>query len=355
MKRSFALRTQRIPFRRQRAVIVGLGPIGLEVARLVLAQPEVFQLAGVVDCAPRLAGRALGDVLGRHAPPGRVLEAPPAQRSGEGLAFLTTTSSIRSVTKTIEALLAAGYHIVSSTEELSYPMLREPHLAARLDRAARRARRCVVGSGINPGFAMDVWPLVLASNMQTLHAVHVTRVVDASQRREPLQRKVGAGLTRREFETLARAGRIGHVGLVESGAHLAAALGWSLDSLRENLTAKLATRHIRTASLDVRPGQVCGIHHRVVGSEGRRRRVTLDLQMYLGADDPRDEVVLEGQPPIRCVVPGGFHGDRTTASQLLSAALRIRGMPPGLHLPSDLPTPRRSARPLHLSFATSSR
>jgi 4-hydroxy-tetrahydrodipicolinate reductase len=248
-------------------------------------------------------------------------------------------------------LLERGYHVVSSTEELSYPELREPRLARRLDRAARAAGRCIVGTGINPGFAMDVFPLVLSSNMQTLERVSVHRVVDASLRREPLQRKVGSGMTPDEFAALAEAGRIGHVGLVESAAHLAGGLGWSLDRVEETLEPRVARRRIRTSFFDVPAGRVSGIHHRAAGFEGRKSRIVLDLVMELDADAPRDEVQLEGTPPITCTVSGGFHGDRTTASQLLSAAVRLDDLAPGLHLHSDLPAPRWAARRRRLQLA----
>jgi 4-hydroxy-tetrahydrodipicolinate reductase len=353
MEWKFALRAVPLRSRRWPAVVVGLGPIGRELARLVLSRPELFRLVAAVDLAPELAGKRLSALLGRRAPDLRVRTSVPPAPYAEGLAFLTTTSTLRSASATILSLLESGYHVVSSTEELAYPGLRAPELAADIARAARRARRCVVGTGINPGFAMDVWPLVLASNMQELSSVRVTRVVDASERREPLQRKVGSGLRRPEFEALARSRRIGHVGLAESCAHLAATLGWSLDTLVENLRPKIAPRRIRSAYFDVPAGRVSGIHHRAVGYEGRKRRVILDLQMYLGAPDARDEVVLDGRPPLRCVVPGGFHGDRTTAAQLLSAAARLDGMRPGLHLASDLPAPRWPAARLALHFAAS--
>jgi 4-hydroxy-tetrahydrodipicolinate reductase len=332
-------------------VVVGLGPIGHEVAALVLGRPELFRLVGAVDRAPKLAGRRLAAVLGRRAPRGRIVagiaKVPKVKR---GIAFHTIASQLPDVADSVETLVRRGWDVVSSSEEMSYPGLRRPKLARRIDRAARRARRVVVATGINPGFAMDVWPLVLTSNSQTLDRVLVRRVVDASQRREPLQRKIGSGMTAREFEALARDGRIGHVGLVESAAHLGAALGWDLDTVHETLVPKVAARRVRSQFFAVPAGRVCGIHHRAEAYEGKRLRIVLDLTMQLGARDPRDEVRLEGTPPLTCIVPGGFHGDRTTASQLLSAAARIGGMPPGLHLPSDLPAPRWAAAPRSLSL-----
>ncbi len=352
MERLITLRARPRGATRQRIVVVGLGPIGIELARLVLSQRDCFQLAAAVDRAPQLAGASLRSLLGDQAPGGRIRASAPAAPGGDAIAFLTTTSSLPSVSDSILELLERGYHVVSSTEELSYPSLRAPALAARLDRAARRAGRCIVGTGINPGFAMDVWPLVLASNTQSLEHVHVMRVVDATSRRGPLQRKIGSGMTARDFEASARGGKVGHVGLVESCAHIADLLGWPLDRVRETLVPKLATRRLHTKHVDVARGRVCGIHHRAIGSQGKTERVVLDLQMYLGAPGARDEVRLRGNPNLRCVVDGGFHGDLATVAQLVSAAVRIPGMPPGLHLASELPAPRRPARRVQLAFAS---
>jgi 4-hydroxy-tetrahydrodipicolinate reductase len=146
-----------------------------------------------------------------------------------------------------------------------------------------------------------------------------------------------------EFEALAEEGKIGHVGLVESCVHLADLLGWALDRVDESLLPKRASRRLRTQYFDVPAGRVCGILHRAVGWMGKKERIVLDLQMYLGAREPRDEVKLRSHPPLHCIVPGGLHGDRTTASQLVSAAVRLPHMPPGLYLASELPAPRRPA------------
>ena len=332
-------------------IVVGLGPIGLEVAKLAVARPDLFRLVGAVDRAPQWVGRKLHKVLGRGAPAARIVaDVDSLPKNKRGIAFHTIASQMGDVTDSVQALVRRGWHVVSSSEEMSYPELRRPDLARRIDRAARRAKRAVVATGINPGFAMDTWPLVLSSNMQTLERVVVQRVVDASLRREPLQRKIGSGMSASEFAALAREGRIGHVGLVESAAHLGGALGWEIDTIRETLVPKLAARRIRTEFFTVEKGRVAGIHHRAEAAVDGKVRIILDLTMELGARDPRDEVHLEGSPALTCVVPGGFHGDRTTASQLLSAAARIDAMAPGLHLPSDLPAPRWAAATRRLTL-----
>jgi 4-hydroxy-tetrahydrodipicolinate reductase len=310
MKRTHRLQQTRSRFRRLPVVVVGLGPIGQEVARVVQQHPDVFRLLGVVDRAEHLVGRRARDVIGNAPATMRITAQTPSPPGGEGIAFLTTSSALASVRDSAEELLKLGYHVVSSTEEMSYPWLRDARLARRLDRAARRAERCMVGTGINPGWAMDVWPLALAANMQSVRSVRVQRVVDARQRRQPLQAKVGAEMTRAGFEALAREGRIGHVGLVESAAHLADGMGWALSEVRETLVPRIARTRIRTRFFDVPRGRVCGIHHRAVGFEGRTRRIELDLVMSLDASPSSDSVFLKGTPDVQATVPGGFHGDR---------------------------------------------
>src|SRR5206468_2564295 len=76
-----------------------------------------------------------------------------------------------------------------------------------------------------PGFVMDKLALTLLGACRSARRVRVLRVVDASKRREPLQRKIGAGLSAAEFEEKTRTGRFGHIGLAESAHMLADAMG----------------------------------------------------------------------------------------------------------------------------------
>ena len=76
-----------------------------------------------------------------------------------------------------------------------------------LDAAARAAGVSVVGTGVNPGFAMDFLPIVLSGAAKRVDSVPVHRVQDAGQRGSPLQAKVGAGISAEEFEQRVTAGR----------------------------------------------------------------------------------------------------------------------------------------------------
>lgn len=100
----------------------------------------------------------------------------------------------------IEPMARAGISVVSSCEELLYPPLREPRLAKRLDQLCKQHGARVLGTGVNPGFVMDVLPVCLTGVCRTVRAIRIQRVVNAATRRGPLQKKSGSGLPPAEVE-----------------------------------------------------------------------------------------------------------------------------------------------------------
>ncbi len=237
----------------------------------------------------------------------------------------------------LREIVAAGASIVSTCEELSYPWARQGALAAELDALARERGVAVLGTGVNPGFVMDLLPLVLSGVTSRVRAIHVRRVVDASARRGPLQRKIGAGITPADFTQRADRGAMGHVGLRESLHMLAAGLGWEVQDVTDTLEPVLAETEITTAHVRVRPGNVAGVHEVARGTTLSGKSVELDLAMYVGAPDPRDEVVIDGEPRIHMVIHGGIFGDTATAAIAANAIPVVRTATPGLRTMYELP------------------
>lgn len=318
----------------------GLGPIGLETLKLAAAQPWA-KIVGGVDIAPEIVGRDLGELTGLKALQGRrVYGSVDELPEKPDLVFHTAVSKFRPAVEQIEPLARRGISVVSSCEELLFPRLREPALAARLDRICRTSGARVVGTGVNPGFVMDVLPLCLTGVSREVRAVHVQRVVNASTRREPLQCKIGSGMAPEEFQRRFRAGQAGHAGLKESLSLIAHALGWKVDRIVERGEAVVAKRAIRTKYLEVKRGQTCGLHQWAEARIAGKIRLTLDLQMYLDARNPHDALQIEGDPPIDLVIKGGVAGDQATVAALVNTAARLFEARPGLLLMTDLSVPR---------------
>jgi len=197
----------------------------------------------------------------------------------------------------------------------------------------------MVGTGVNPGFVMDVLPLCLTSVCCEVRGIHVQRVVNASTRREPLQRKIGSGLAPAEFRRRFRQGWIGHAGLKESVALIAHALGWRLRRISETGAPVVAGRRIRTRFLEVQRGETCGLHQRAEARLDAGRRLTLDLKMYLDAANPHDAIQIDGDPPLIAELQGGVAGDQATVAALVNTAPHLLRAPPGLLLMTDLSLP----------------
>ena len=322
-----------------RVALIGLGPIGIEVGK-ALAGREEITLLGAADPAPEKAGAPLASLLdGAFAgvtvtgSAGALYGASASSRGKRDVVVLCTGSRLHAVIPQIEEAIGAGFHIVSTCEELAYPDLRHAKLAHRIDALAREKGVAVLGTGVNPGLVMDRLVLAVASACVRVDAVRVTRVVDAAKRRGPLRAKVGAGLTRQEFDAGVASKKLGHVGLSESAAIIALGLGLPIHEITETIKPVLADRETD----GVAAGNVLGLHQVAIVQAGDEVKVVLDLTMAVGAENPGDRIDVEGDPPIHVAVAGGFHGDRSTIGCVVNAIPFIVAAPPGLQTVATLP------------------
>jgi len=320
-----------------RIIQYGVGPIGSAIVRALLERAGA-RIIGAIDIAAEKVGRDLGEVVG-----GRPLGITISDRADEVLAqradvvVHSTSSSLEQVFDQVLACVRAGSHVVSTCEELAYPFRKYPELSRRLDEAAKAAGVVVLGAGVNPGFVMDKLVLTLAAVCQRIERVFVRRVVDASRRRLPLQRKIGAGMTVEEFREAVDAGRIRHVGLPESVALIAEGLGMEVEAISETIEPILAEEDVTTEYLRVRKGHVAGVRQIARGIARGEERIHLDLHMYVGAKNPVDEIRLFGTPEIGLQIPGGTPGDLATAAVVVNAIPLVMQAPPGLRTVMDIP------------------
>src|SRR5262249_41858367 len=249
----------------------------------------------------------------------------------------STSSSLPKIMDQLLSCLQAESCIVSTCEELSYPYRTHPELAAKLDAAAKDWGVALVGTGVNPGFVMDKLVVTLAAVSQQIEHAKALRIVDASKRRLPLQKKIGAGMTVDEFRAQVAVGAIKHVGLPESVAMVADSLDLPVEQITETIEPMVARERVQTEFLTVEPGQAAGVHQIARGVGNGAELIHLELRMYVGAKDPVDTVELKGHPNISLTIPGGTHGDIATASVVVNSIPVILNAPAGLRTARDLP------------------
>ena len=310
----------------------GIGPIGAEIARLLLSKPWV-KLVAAVDIDPQKIGKDVGDVIGLGRQVG-VKVTKDLDVKADAIAH-STGSRLREVAGQLKDLLGRGSHVVSTWEELSFPI--DDAIRKELQQVAEKNKVTLLGTGVNPGFVMDKLPLTVTSVCQKIDSVDIIRIQNASTRREPLQRKVGAGMTTQEFRAAVDAGKIKHMGLRESLLMVGEGLGVKFDSVSdEKIDPIVAEREVVTQYLKCAPGQVAGVHQTIEGKG--KINVRLELRMYVGAEDvAADRVIVKGVPDIEMEIKGGVHGDRATAAMVVNSIPRVLNAKPGVLTMDDIP------------------
>ncbi len=319
----------------------GLGPIGVGVVKQV-AQRKGFKIVGAVDIDPAKVGRDLGEVAGV----GRVLRVKVSDDARKAIkstkpdvVVLCTNSSMKKVLPQMEAILKLKVPIVSTTEELAYPTKGNMRYARAIHKMAKKAKVAVLGTGVNPGFVMDALPITLTGVCEKVDALRIDRIQDARVRRLPFQQKIGAGLTREQFQRKVDEGSVRHVGLAESVSMIADALGWKLDKITDDIRPRIATQTVASEYLAVDPGYVCGIEQDGIGYRNGMPVITLHMEAYLGAPESYDSVEITGSPALKMKIAGGVHGDIATASIVVNSLPKILDVSPGLHTMRDMPIP----------------
>lgn len=324
-----------------RVMHVGLGPIGAAVAKQILGR-RGFQIVGAVDIDPHKVGQDLGDAIGA----GKKLRvkvtssiAKTIKATRPDVAILCTNSSLKNVVGQFEEVLKLRVPIVTTTEEAAYPAKYNRATFRRIDEAARKAKVAVLGTGVNPGFTMDALPIALTALCERVDSVDVRRVQDARIRRLPFQQKIGAGLTREQFDRQVQAKTVRHVGFSESIQMIADALGWKLDRIEDDIQPKMATEPVQSDLLAVDAGYVCGVIQTGAGYVGGEKKISLRLEAYLGAPESYDSVLIEGSPRLSSKIEGGVHGDIATASMTVNSIPAVLAASPGFHTMRSLRLP----------------
>lgn len=330
-----------------RVVHYGLGAIGSAVARLTAAQ-RGLTLVGAIDIDPAKVGRDVGDVIGLGHAIGApvVADASTLLRSARPDIVVHATSPwFQQVYPQLLDCVEAGANVLSTCEELVYPYAKQPAASAELQRVAAAHGVTVVGAGVNPGFVMDLLPLMLTAPCVDVKRVSVRRTIDATGRRAQVQQRIGAGLTLGQFREHVEQGGVRHVGLAESIGLIAEGLGWQLYRVTEQIDPIVASEWLTTPYGTIAPGQVAGVRQNARGWMHGRDVISLTWEQAVGSYKTLDAIHIDATPPLDLVIQGGLQGDQAAAALILHAIPRVLAAPPGLTTVLSLPPNNYQPRP----------
>ncbi len=318
------------PPRPIRVFQVGLGAMGLAIAG-ALTRRDGFELVGAVS---HQVGEDLGDLVG-SSPLGPVLAALPDAPPEAELCIVATASRLAEIEQAVSWALSHGMNVISSAEELTFPDAADPLISASLHAAAERAGRTVLGTGINPGFAMDVLPICLTAPCLNVRGLKLRRANDLGAYGPAVLEAFGVGSSPADFHGGVRAQRIvGHHGFAQSIALIAQAVGLRIDVVRQELHPIVATTGRRGRNVTVEPGQVAGCLH--IAEAFRDERLVIRMEHPQEVDPGAEGVAtgdfidIDGDPPIHARIEPEIAGGAGTAAMVVNMAARVVSAPAGM-------------------------
>jgi 4-hydroxy-tetrahydrodipicolinate reductase len=297
-------------------------------------------VAGVVT-DPAKAGRDIGELAG-VAPLGVAattdLDSVLA-RADVDLVFYCGLGDPPAVAEHLGYFAERGKDTITLTGLIHPVAALGAEAAARLrDRALTGAAR-IVGAGWNPGFLLDVLPVVWATSCVRLDRVYALRVAEMRDWGAGVHEECGIGLPPDQVQDT------DSNPLHESVALIADALGIRLDSIDNVHEPYVSSTRREHAGQVVAAGCNAGFHKRSAGMSGGQVRIEIEMYGVFCIDpavDPVQEcarVVVDGDVTVQTEARGNWFGDSypVTAAKAIRAVRPLRSMPPGLYRPDQLP------------------
>lgn len=324
----------------------GLGAMGAGMARLVLAKPGL-RLVAAIDSWPELHGRDVGDVLGIGRNLGVPVTGDPASvldDSRVDVVLLATTSWTRNQMLDLRAVLGAGVNAISIAEEMAAPEAQNPELAAQLDALAKANGVSVLGTGVNPGFVLDLLIVTLTAGCHSVDRIDGARVNDLSPYGPTVMSTQGVGTTPEAFRAgVADGSIVGHVGFPESIQMISDAVGLAVDRIDQSREPIVSTVRRETPHVVIEPGMVAGCSHTAIGYAGEREVVRLvhpqQVHPELEGQETGDYISIFGDPEVHVSSQPEIAGGKATIGIAVNMIPHIVAASPGLKRMTDLPAP----------------
>jgi 2,4-diaminopentanoate dehydrogenase len=329
-----------------RVLLWGLGAMGGGMAKLILDKPGL-QIVAAIGHRKENIGKDLGDVLGVSRKLGVIVTDQPEtvlKKENADVVLLSTTSWAKDQMPDLRRIITAGLNCISIAEELSDVEAQSPALDKEIDELAKQHGVSVVGTGVNPGFVLDLLVVTLTGGCHSVERIEARRVNDLSPYGPTVMKSQGVGTTPEAFRAGVADGTIvGHVGFPESIHMISAALGLGVDRIEQSREPILSSVHRETPHVVVKPGMVAGCTHIGVGYRGDKEVVRLihpqQIHPHLEKQDTGDYIDIHGVPEIHMSIKPEIAGGLATIGVAVNMIPQIVSATPGMKRMIDLPVP----------------
>ncbi|MHA1576998.1 MAG: NAD(P)H-dependent amine dehydrogenase family protein [Candidatus Thorarchaeota archaeon] len=329
----------------------GFGSVGRWTTEIILRRKNL-QLMGVIDTDPSLQGKDPGVLLGigdtglRIGGPEDIIPSINAD-----VVSHSTVTDLDVFLDQIRPCIESGMSIITSSEDVIYPWRTHPDLANRIDSLAKKNNVSILATGVNPGFATDLLPLILCGASDVVDSVSVLRVVDFSEYPYFKPPYMGFGMLPSEFNQKVTdgvwgLGRNPLPGRIQNLHLIADTLGWTLDVTSINY-APIISKSVRETpwGFSIESGMVAGVKQTGLGIVDGEEKIRLES---IAICHPRPEedglevgniISIKGNPSHHLTLQGGTvqNGGYVTSSRIVNYIPTVIAAKPGLLSMSDLP------------------
>lgn len=324
----------------------GLGAMGGGMARLMLEKPGL-KIAAAIDSRPEYVGKDLGIVLGTGKNLGVIVTDKPEDvldKEKIDIAILATTSWTKEQMPNLRQVISAGINCISIAEEMSDAEAQNPELAKELDDLAKKHGVSVLGTGVNPGYVLDLLVVMLTGGCHSVERIEASRVNDLSPYGPTVMKTQGVGTTPEAFRAgVADGSIVGHVGFPESIHMISSALGLGVDRIEQSREPIISKVHRETPHVVVEPGMVAGCAHIGIGYRGDKEVIKLihpqQIHPQLEDQDTGDYIHIYGKPEIHMAIKPEVAGGIATMGIAVNMIPHVVQASAGLKRMIDLPTP----------------
>ena len=345
----------------KRVVVWGTGFVGKLVIAEIVRHPG-FDLVGVGVSKPDKVGRDVGEICGLD-PVGVTatddVEALVALRPDALVHYGPTAAYPDDNIRVIGAFLRAGIDVCSTAmTPWVWPAMAQnpPHWLDPIVEACEAGASSCFTTGIDPGFANDLFPMTLMGLCGEVKLVRALEILDYVNYEGDYENEMGIGRPP-EYRAMLEHPDILVMAWGATVPMMAHAVGIELDKITTTWDKWVTDATITTAKGAIEPGQVAAINFTINGIYQGETRIQLEHVNRVGPDAAPDwprgsqddvyRVEIEGSPSITQETAfrftDGSGRDAATAGCLatglraLNAVPAVNDLPPGWVTALDLP------------------
>jgi 2,4-diaminopentanoate dehydrogenase len=333
---------------RVKIIIWGFGAMGRGMAEMLLSKKGV-EIKGICDINPLYQGVDFREILKiKTDHPKVTIQSNIDQILGTTKAdvvLLCTDSFVDGAFEKIKKVVVSGMNCISTAEEMSYPHASSPVLAKQIDQLAKAYGVTVLGTGINPGFIMDLLVVALSGVMTDISYIEAKRVNSLSPFGPVVMHEQGVGITHEEYHKRVGDHKLaGHVGFKESVHMISDAIGVKLDGFKQQMEPIITDVDRVSKYGEAKKGTLAGINMTGQGLLNGNVFINMvhpqQIEPEMGGVKTGDYIKLVGTPNINMTITPEIDGGIGTIAICVNMIPHVINARPGLKTMLDLPVPR---------------